>query len=192
MKLLYIDTETTGLDYDSCAIWQLGGIIEIDGVEKERFDIHMRPNPEQNICIGALDATSTNLEKIIKDSISQYEGYTNFINILDNYINKYNKEDKFFMIGYNNHSFDSAFIRKFMLMHNNSYYGSYFWHPGIDVMLLAAYAAMSQRIRLPNFKLTTVAKSLGLEVDETKAHDAMYDIELTRSVFKLIKKEYPN
>ena len=41
---------------------------------------------------------------IIKNSISQYEAYIKFISILDKYINKYDKQDKFFMVGYNSSS----------------------------------------------------------------------------------------
>lgn len=190
MKLAYTDVETTGLDPISCAIWQLSGIIEIDGVIEEKFNILMRPNMDQNINLGALEATKASLDKIVKGDLSQFEGYNLFISILDKYINKYDKTDKFFMVGYNNHSFDSAFVRQFMKMHDNPYYGSYFWHPGIDVMLIAAYAALKQRSNLPDFKLLTVAKSLGIEVIEEKAHDATYDIEVTRDMFKLIQSEY--
>jgi DNA polymerase-3 subunit epsilon len=37
-----------------------------------------------------------------------------------------------------------------------------------------------------DFKLKTVAKELGLWVDETRLHDAEYDIELTRSVYRIV------
>lgn len=37
--------------------------------------------------------------------------------------------------------------------------------------------------KLPDFKLLTVCKYLGIPVDETKLHDALYDIELTRELF---------
>lgn len=189
MKILYIDTETTGLDDETCAIWQLSGIVEIDNKEVETFNIFMKPNPDQNINLGALEATKSSFD-LINKGISQFEGYNQFIYILDKYINKYDTNDKFFMVGYNNHSFDSNFIRKFMKMHGNTYYGSYFWHPGIDVMLIAAYAAMKDRQNLENFKLTTVAKSLGINVIEEKLHDALYDINLTKEIFKLIQQEY--
>ena len=190
MKLLYIDTETTGLDPDGCAIWQLAGIIEIADRIVEKFNIHMRPNPDQNINIGALEATNASFQNIVKGK-SQFEGYNDFMHTLDCHINKYDTSDKFFMVGYNSHSFDSAFIRNFMKMHDNVYFGSYFWHPNIDVMLVAAYAAMKDRTKLPNFKLGTICQSLGIDFDEKEAHDAMYDVEKTREIYKQIKKEYP-
>ena len=38
----------------------------------------------------------------------------------------------------------------------------------------------------PNFKLTTVARSLGIDVEEADAHDAVYDVHLTRQIFRLL------
>jgi len=190
MKLIYVDTETTGLDPISCAIWQLAGTIEINGKIKDKFNIFMRPNPDQNINIGALEATKASLNNIIKAEMSQYEGYQKFMYILDSHINKYDTTDKFFMVGYNSHSFDSSFIRQFMKMHDNVYYGSYFWHPNIDVMLIAAWAAMKDRTNLPNFKLGTVCKALGIDFDEKDAHDALYDVERTMEMFHMIREEY--
>ena len=190
MKLLFIDTETTGLDDQTCAMWQLAGIIEIDGKIETEFNIHMRPNPDQNINIGALEATNVTFENIMRASKSQYEGYNEFMYLLDSHINKYDTSDKFFMVGYNSHSFDSNFIRQFMKIHDNVYYGSYFWHPNIDVMLVAAYAAMADRDKLPNFKLGTVCQSLGITFDEKEAHDALYDVKKTKEIFELLRKEY--
>ena len=39
---------------------------------------------------------------------------------------------------------------------------------------------------MENFQLKTVAKFLGVEVDETKLHDAEYDIYLTIEIFKIV------
>jgi len=36
---------------------------------------------------------------------------------------------------------------------------------------------------MKDFKLTTVAEALGLEVDGGKMHDAQYDVGLTREMF---------
>ena len=40
---------------------------------------------------------------------------------------------------------------------------------------------------MENFKLSTVAKALGVPVDETKLHDASYDIFLTKAIFNIVK-----
>jgi len=51
---------------------------------------------------------------------------------------------------------------------------------------MAAYHFMETRSQFPNFKLMTVAKYIGIEVDESRAHDAMYDIEVTKEILKRI------
>jgi DNA polymerase-3 subunit epsilon len=42
---------------------------------------------------------------------------------------------------------------------------------------------------MPDFKLKTVAKEVGLVIDESKLHDAVYDVMLTRDIYKLITEE---
>jgi hypothetical protein len=43
---------------------------------------------------------------------------------------------------------------------------------------------MSRRPAMSNFKLLTVAKVLGLDVDGEKVHDAKYDIALTMEMYR--------
>jgi DNA polymerase-3 subunit epsilon len=41
---------------------------------------------------------------------------------------------------------------------------------------------------MSDFKLRSVAKQVGIEVDESKLHDAQYDIELTYQIYLKVKK----
>jgi DNA polymerase III alpha subunit (gram-positive type) len=43
-----------------------------------------------------------------------------------------------------------------------------------------------------NFRLTQVAHFLQVDVDEAKAHDAMYDIDLTMRIFLFLTKSLSN
>jgi DNA polymerase III subunit epsilon len=54
-------------------------------------------------------------------------------------------------------------------------------------MVLASNYLKAERHLIQDFKLKTVAKHLGIEVDETKLHDAKYDIYLTREIFNIVK-----
>ena len=49
MKILWLDTETTGLNTDKCDLIQLAGIVIIDGEEKERFNFYCQPVNWENI-----------------------------------------------------------------------------------------------------------------------------------------------
>lgn len=42
-KLLFFDLETTGVKFWRNGIHQIGGIVDIDGQEAERFDIRLAP-----------------------------------------------------------------------------------------------------------------------------------------------------
>jgi DNA polymerase-3 subunit epsilon len=53
-------------------------------------------------------------------------------------------------------------------------------------MVLAAFKLKTERTNLENFQLKTVAKYLGIEVDESRLHDAQYDIYLTYELYKLM------
>ena len=58
MKLLFFDLETTGVKFWRNGIHQIGGIVDIDGQEAERFDIRLAPNPAATIEQEALGIRS--------------------------------------------------------------------------------------------------------------------------------------
>ena len=106
--------------------------------------------------------------------------------MLGRHVNKFDKKDKFFLVGFNSSSFDNAFFRAFFVQNNDNYFGSWFWSSTIDVMILAGQFLMKVRHLMTDFKLKTVAGTLGINVDETRLHDAYYDIELTRNIYKIV------
>lgn len=190
MKLFFLDLETTGVKYWKNGIHQISGCIEVDGIVKEYFDFKVQPHPLCTIEDEAL-AVSNLTKEVVLAYTPMKEVYTKLILMLARYVDKYNKTDKYFIVGYNNASFDNAFLREFFI-HNAStetermygnYFGSWFWSNSLDVMVLASEKLKELRYRMLDFKLKTVAKQLGISVDDTRLHDAAYDIELTRQVY---------
>lgn len=55
-------------------------------------------------------------------------------------------------------------------------------------MVMAGFHLAEQRPDMPDFKLATVAQFMGIEVDETKLHDATYDLILTRGIFERLRE----
>lgn len=184
-KLFFYDLETTGVKFWKNGIHQISGCIEVDGDVKEEFNFHVKPNPACVIEDEALKVSGVTLEQI-----NAYPDmnvvYNQIKMMLSKYINKYDKYDKFFLVGYNNAPFDNQFFRAFFVQNNDNYFGSYFWSSAIDVMVLAANHLKSTRHTMENFKLKTVANTLGVTVDESKLHDALYDIYLTRAIYRKI------
>jgi DNA polymerase-3 subunit epsilon len=185
MKILFFDLETTGLNPDRNAIHQLAGYVEIDGVIKQKFDFKIQPHFNAVIDAKALEISGKTKEEIMQYPESKVV-FGEFKRMLNQYTDPYNTKDKFFLCGFNNASFDNQFLRGFFNVNGDKYFGSWFWSNTLDVMVLATQYLQNKRIEMPNFKLVSVASAMGLDVDVSKAHDGLYDIELTYQIYKRI------
>lgn len=187
MKLFFFDLETTGTNPGRHGIHQISGEIMVDGVTREQFDFKVRPNPQAQIEEDALKVGGVTKEQILAYP-PMYDIYRKLINMLEKYVDKYNKKDKYFLVGFNNASFDNQFLRGFFIQNGDQYFGSWFWSNSFDVMVLATPYLAANRAEMENFKLATVAKALGIEVSEDNLHDASYDIALTKGIFQIVTK----
>lgn len=188
MKLFFYDLETTGTNPGKNGIHQISGEIVIDGEVKESFDYKVQPNPKAIIEQAALDVAGVTKEQIMSYP-TMGEVYSKLVAMLGKYVDKYNKHDKFHLVGYNNRGFDDNFFRGFFLQNGDNYFGSWFWSDSIDVLVLASTFLAPRRAELTNFKLATVADFMGIDTNAGKLHDASFDIYVTRQIFDaLIKK----
>lgn len=189
MKLLFFDLETTGTNSEKNGIHQLSGAVIINGEVKETFDLHVQPHPGAEIEQDALDVAD-----VTKEQIMAYPPmgivYNQFIGILSKYVDRYNKSDKFFLVGYNNGPFDNQFLRAWFGHNGDKYFGSWFWANCIDVMVLATPFLAEQRSQMVNFRQGTVANALGIPVDDTKLHDALYDIAICKAIYDKVCAKY--
>ncbi len=185
MKLLFFDLETTGVNPGKNGIHQISGEIVINGKTMERFDFNVQPNPKCVIEEQALQVAGVTREQVMAYPPMDVV-YRDFVSMLGKYVDKYNKTDKFFLVGYNNASFDNQFLRGFFLQNGDKYFGSWFWSNSIDVMVLASAHLAERRTEMENFKLATVANFLGVQVDENSLHDAYYDIYLTKAIYDIV------
>ena len=185
MKVLFFDLETTGTLVNRHGIHQISGMVVIDGEVRESFNFHVQPNPKADITQEALDVAG-----VTKEQIMAYppmgEVYRQFVDMLAKYVDKYNRQDKFFLAGYNNASFDNQFLRAWFVQNEDKYFGSWFWSNSIDVMVLATPYLAARRAEMENFKQGTVAKFLGIDVDSNRLHDALYDIEICKAIFDIV------
>ena len=185
MKLLFFDLETTGIKYWRNGVHQISGEIVIGGVTKESFNFNVCPHPQCEIEEEALRICN-----VSKEQIQAYppmrEVYVKFVNMLSKYVDKFNKKDKFFLVGYNNASFDNHFLKAFFVQNGDNYFYSWFWVNSIDVMVLSTQHLMRKRHEMTDFKQETVARALGIQIDSAKLHDASYDIQLTKEIYNRI------
>lgn len=182
-KILFYDLETTGTMFWKNGIHQLSGILEIDGEVKESFNFKMQPNPNAVIEDSALKVANVTREDLSGYELTMITGYQKFIQMLSKYVDKFDKKDKIFLCGFRNTGFDDPFLNAFFKQNGDDYFFSWFWGNSLDVNVLATQKFKDIRSTLKDFKLSTVAKIVGIEVDDTRLHDALYDVELTRLIY---------
>ena len=185
MILLYIDTETTGLDTATCSIWQLSGYISdtATGVS-DSFDYKMRPYRNEIISKEAAAKTGVTQEEL--DSYpSQSEVFSSFTALLGKYVDLEDWNQRVTPVGYNI-SFDLDFLRSWFTFNNSAtLFSKNIYFPGIDVMYLAAYYLLGERSKMRNFQLSTVYEKLtGKSL--ANAHNAMADIDATKELLNVI------
>lgn len=185
MIKVFYDTETTGVNYKQNSIHQLSGYVDINNEIVEEFNFRIRPHQKAKIDPVALKIANVTEEQIMKypfaeDVLECFEG------VLGRYVNRYESGDKIHLVGYNNRSFDDHFLRMMFELCGNRFFNAWFWSDTIDVMVLASFYLRNRRSRMPSFKLSRVALELGIEIDESKLHDSMYDVELTRKIYRIV------
>jgi len=182
---VFFDLETTGTNHKRHSIHQIAGFVEVDDMLEETFNFKVRPHPKAEILQEAMNIAGVTKAQIMKYPEMKYV-YGELIQVLSRYIDRYNTQEKAFLVGYYNRGFDDQFLRAWFLQNNDIYFGSWFWSNSIDVSVLATEYLINKRKYMPNFKLGTVAKAFGLKVEEERLHDGLYDVELTRQIYEIV------
>lgn len=182
-KIIFIDTETGGVNAEKSALIQLSGIIEVDGTEKEKFNFYIKPFENSEVNEKALEVQGRTFEELRTDKyIDESIIYKKFLEILDKYIDKYDKNDKFIVAGYNV-KFDIDILKALFERNNNKFLFSYFNSSMLDPLYSVRLLQVAGMLPvLENNKLETWCKYFNIEL---KAHDSLQDITATK---KLIEK----
>jgi len=185
-KTIFIDCETTGFDPDKCGVFQIAGIVDINGKTIDEINIFSGLFDNDLIMPEAFEKNGSSLEAI-NQMQPPFKAFLQFTKFLKKHVDQYNKVEKFIAVGYNS-DFDNRVLRRWFNQNGNKFFGSWFWNPWIDVMNLAMYTLQDRRYEIENFKLPTVAAFVGLALKEENLHDAMYDIKLTRDLYYELTK----
>nr|DAS07258.1 MAG TPA: DNA polymerase III subunit alpha [Caudoviricetes sp.] len=182
-KIIFIDTETGGVNPEKAALIQLSGIIRIDKKDVEKFNFYIKPFENSEVTEKALEVQGRTLEELKTDKyVEEKEVYKQFINLLDKYIDKYDRTDKFIVAGYNVR-FDVDILKAFFQRHGNNFLFSYLDSSMLDPLYSIRLLQIAEVLPvLENNKLETWCKHFGIEL---KAHDSLEDIVATK---KLIGK----
>jgi DNA polymerase-3 subunit epsilon len=183
---LFYDTETTGINFKQHSIHEIGMLFEVDGEIKEEFLFKVRPHEKAKITPEALKVCGVTQSEIVVYPPMDVV-HRKIIKVLGTYVDKFDKTDKIRLIGFNNRGFDDNFFRMFFELNKDAFFSSWFWSDTGDVLVLASeYLKGERRKNMPSFKLHRVASELGIEVDKTKTHNALYDAKLTRKIYRIV------
>lgn len=178
-KLLWCDTETSGLSPEKNGVISVAMIAEIDGKIEGKEYWEMNPVGRE-ISQDALDVNAFTIEQI--QSFRPWEQIRpDILYFMGQFVNKYQKEDKFILAG-QNVIFDNNMMKSYFDACNDPYWFS--WVKAgrfIDTYQSLAFLQWAGKIPLlENAKLETLGEHFGLNTENL--HNAMDDIVLTRKV----------
>lgn len=185
MIKIFFDVETTGTNHMKHSIIQLAGIVEVNGQVVEEFDYKVKPHPKALIDDAAMAVNGKTVDEIMQYPEMKVV-HKEFTKMLGRFVDKYEKADKMWLIGFNNRAFDDIFLRTFFELCGDNYIGSWFWVDTIDTLCLASQYLLNRRSQMPSFKLKRVAMELGIQVNKEDLHDALNDVRLTRQIYRIV------
>lgn len=184
-KILWIDTETSGLDACRHAILSIALLVEIDGVVVEESEFYMNAGDaeidEAALIANSLDVATVSSYPHPRDSLFRMQ------RVLDKYVDRFNKYDKFVPAGYNV-SFDLNFLYEaYKRLRNGAdgyEPGCYLFTAPIDVRTCVGLAVANCGLRLRNYQLGSVCERLRIPLE---AHRALNDIRATRQAYEALQ-----
>lgn len=185
----WVDIETTGTDGARHALIQFTIGIYIEGKQVDFADYTFRPLPGDKVNKDALKATGHTLESLLQLD-DPYQSFSRLKGFLGKYMNPYSKAKpkKRLMFYAYNAQFDYSFFLSWCKTKMGfPYMPGYFYWPPVDVASIVSDRRKDLRAELHDFKLSTVAKALEIEVEEEKLHDSSYDIWLTREIYDRVQ-----
>lgn len=182
MKILYFDTETTGVDPIKNDIIDIAFIIEENGRILHEESVKMQPFNYNNIDAKAIETHGITIEQM-KTYPTPVDSYFHLLRVFEKYVNRYKKETRMFPAGYNC-QFDLNFLSGlFRKVDPNNVYGLGSWIQWIPFDLMQQLRndcfLSGGSTQYKNFKLKTIAEKHGITF---KAHDALEDIRATREL----------
>lgn len=186
-KLLFVDCETTGTSFKDNDPWQFALVIEIDGKVEDKKLVYSRPINMSKVTTVAMEmARQEDGSPMTIDAYAQLPepkiAYNYIKEIFKNFVDPYNKSDKFTAIG-QNVDFDLNMISSWFKKLGDKYFGSWVDRgSSLDTLGITRWFRHLGIIpNIVNCKLGTICNCLGIELPN--AHNAMCDIMATRELY---------
>jgi len=188
-KILFIDSVTTGMNPERCAIYRLGGIFTEDGVEKKRFELRMRPYQNARISEQSLWICNETRSSLLYYP-SQEDAFKDFIALLNEHVNIHNPKDKLFLGGFNTDRFEYPFLTEWFRRNGNERFRDYFYVQTFDMMGIANFALLHNRRDLPDFYLETIAGEIGVHPVSSQRYDCIANSKTSLDIFRTLSRRW--
>ena len=186
-KILWLDTETTGLNPKKHGLREIGYIMVIDGQVVEKDVLYIDPRTYKKEI--EIDNKALELSNITIDDFEDYGDSRCHFDYFREILDKYFKDGKFILAGFNV-KFDNDFLREWFYDNNAGVdFKDYFHYKVIDVFPLVITLKHLGFIDTVDDKLKTVCGHFNIPID---AHNALSDIEATKNLYELISDRFIN
>lgn len=173
-KVLIYNIDTTGEFFWLHGIYRITGIILIDNEEVEKFTLEMKPNPAAKIDLKAFKYKSDN-PQTIQTFDSMTEGFSAFKFIMEKHLDKFDRKDRFYLVGWGNANKKDSFLKAWFIQNNfRDDFALMFFPEAIDLKCLLATRLRKQRDTFPVFTLQTVLKAFGSEIEDVDQNAPKY------------------
>lgn len=178
-NILFFDTETTGLNPDTDSVIQIAAQYYQNGRKVSEFETKVAPY-RKSTGLGALATNKTTPAQMLQypNPQSACDQFVAYITSLPGF-NKWNK----IIPAAHNATFDIRFLQNFLTVHGYRGWEDIFSHRVVDTAPIARFLIDAGAIDSKSASLGTVAEALGIERDEEKQHEAMYDTELCAKLY---------
>jgi len=181
MKLLFIDTETGGLDPARYSILSVGLVVLSDNEIADTLEIKIR-EPEINACDEALQVNNIVIDSHIREAIPPLEAVNQVLAFIRKCQDLYSDKGKIIICGHNV-LFDIAFIKR--LFGYTSYkYDDYFSHRIVDTSSILRYLYIKGDLPDDISNLDAALDHFG--INEYPRHTALKDALLTALLFSRV------
>ena len=187
-KILWLDTETTGLDCSANFAHQISYILT-DGPEKVIVERNLKMLPD-NLSDFVIEEKALAVSGLKPEDIMGYPKESEQLPILLNDLNTAIKDGSRLCFAAYNALFDIGFIAKALersaAREKAHYDWGTFFDSSYDVLLKVRQLRRDHKLELENCRQPTVAAYFGIEGD---FHDALVDIRTCREIYLRLRKE---
>jgi DNA polymerase III alpha subunit (gram-positive type) len=176
-RILFIDVESTGVDYADNEIVEVACLFYEDGVMKSSFCKKINPSFNKEINLGAL---KINKHKLTSQYFNREEAAKQLADYL---VSLPSSKESPISIGGHNVAFDIQGIKEFLKEFNIVGLNELFSYSVVDTSTIGNFLRYCTSLNMARMSLSKLAETLQIEVDETKTHSAMYDAELSAKCF---------